>query len=55
MSLTKKARKAKMKAKQAAKTNTGISRWDVVKANRPDWNHNSGERRNIYSSLKETK
>ena len=47
MALTKKARKAAMQAKQAAKTNTGITRWDVVKANRPDWNHNGGERRNL--------
>lgn len=47
MAQTKKARKAAMKAKQAAKTNTGITAWDVVKANRPDWNHNGGERRNL--------
>ena len=37
-----------MKAKQqAAKANSGIRTWDVVKANRPDWNHNGGERRNL--------
>ena len=47
MALTKKARKAAMKAKQAAKTNTGHTAWDVVKANRPDWKHNGGERRNL--------
>lgn len=47
MAQTKKARKAAMARKQAAKTNTGITAWDVVKANRPDWNHNGGERRNL--------
>lgn len=51
MALTKKARKAQMKAKQANKTNTGITAWDVVKADRPDWNHNGGERRNLVIAV----
>ena len=47
MTMTKKARQAKMAAKQAVKTQTGITAWDVVKADRPDYNHNGGERRNL--------
>jgi hypothetical protein len=47
MAQTKKARQAQMKARQATKTTTGITAWDVVKADRPDWNHNGGERRNL--------
>ena len=47
MTLTKKARQAQLKAKQANKTAAGITTWDVVKADRPDWNHNGGERRNL--------
>ena len=48
MSIKSQARKrAAAGRKSTAKTNTGITAWDVVKANRPDWNHNGGERRNL--------
>jgi hypothetical protein len=51
MTITKKARQERMKAKQAGKAHTGITTWDVVKADRPDYNHNGGERRNLVINV----